>query len=144
MSALELCLLFIVTFANVFLLGIQSRNVNAGRYVAAVATSFGISIANFTFVHYAATGSLAAFAVSAAGGCCGIAAAIWFYQNVMEKRRRGTVEKLTIKVGVELDAETKANLRRVERAAELANRISPEKAYAIGQLIQQQTRIGGM
>jgi hypothetical protein len=87
MNALQLLLLFATSFGSVFLLGIQSKNVNQGRYLAAVVTSFGISVGQFTFAHAAASGSLYAFLVSAAGGCCGIASSIWFYQRFMEARR---------------------------------------------------------
>lgn len=87
MSYLELVFLFGVTLFSVFLLGVQSRNVNQGRYIAAVVTSFGISIGNFTFARYASTGSLAAFFASAVGGMAGIALSIWFYQRFMEKKK---------------------------------------------------------
>lgn len=73
-------------FVLVFLLGLQSKNVMHGRYLAAVLTSLGISVSQFIFVKYAATGSYDVFSVSAAGGCAGIAASIWFYKNVMEER----------------------------------------------------------
>lgn len=81
-------MMFFSNFFVVFLLGLQSRNVNAGRYIPAVIASVGISLANFTFIKFAATGSYVVLAVCTAGGCFGIAFSIWFYQNVMEKRRR--------------------------------------------------------
>ena len=81
--------MFVSNFVLVFLLGLQSKNVNAGRYMAAVTTSFGISVANFIFVKYAAAGSYDVFAVCAAGGCSGIAFVIWFYKHFMEKRHHG-------------------------------------------------------
>lgn len=74
------------SFFVVFLLGIQSRNVQAGRYIAAIVTSFGISISQFMFVKYAATGNLAAFFTLAIAGCCGIAASIWFYNTHLQHR----------------------------------------------------------
>lgn len=79
--------MFVSNFVLVFLLGLQSKNVNAGRYLAAVSTSLGISVANFLFVKYASKGSFDVFAVCATGGCCGIAFSIWFYQRFMEKKR---------------------------------------------------------
>lgn len=79
-------LMFAGSFILVFLLGIQSRNVVAGRYLAAIATSFGISVSNFIFVKYAATGSYDVFFVNAAGGCLGIAGSIWFYKNILERK----------------------------------------------------------
>jgi hypothetical protein len=86
-SSLDILLMFISNFFVVFLLGLQSKNVNQGRYTAAIVTSFGISSANFAFIKYAATGSYMTFAVCALGGCCGIAFSIWFYENVLESRR---------------------------------------------------------
>ena len=88
----ELCLadaaiIFAGAFTVVFLLGLQSRNVVAGRYLAAVMTSAGISLSQFLFVKYAASGSLTVLAISTLGGCLGIASAIWFYGNVMSKGR---------------------------------------------------------
>jgi K+-sensing histidine kinase KdpD len=85
----DYAVMFIGSFVLVFLLGIQSRNVVAGRYLAAVATSFGISVSNFIFVKYAATGSLDVFFVNAAGGCLGIAGSIFFYKHIIERKRHG-------------------------------------------------------
>jgi hypothetical protein len=79
--------MFWSNFAVVFLLGLQSKNVNQGHYMAAVVTSFGISVSQFVFIKYAATGSYEAFAICAAGGCCGIAFSIWFYRYFMERNR---------------------------------------------------------
>lgn len=80
--------MFWSNFFVVFLLGLQSKNVNQSRYVAAVVTSFGISVAQFIFVKYAATGSYDAFFICAAGGCSGIAFSIWFYDEVMHRHRK--------------------------------------------------------
>lgn len=85
-SPLDYCIMFIGSFTVVFLLGLQSRNVNMGRYWAAVITSAGISVSQFIFVKYASSGSYQALAVSTAGGCIGIASSIWFYRTVIEKR----------------------------------------------------------
>lgn len=85
-SLIEYLLMFAGSFVLVFLLGIQSRNVVAGRYMAAVMTSFGISVSQFIFVKYAATGSYDVFFVNAAGGCLGIAGSIWFYKHILERR----------------------------------------------------------
>lgn len=85
-ALLEYGLMFCGSFVLVFLLGIQSRNVVAGRYLAAVATSFGISISNFIFVKFAATGSIDVFFVNAVGGCLGIACSIFFYQTILERK----------------------------------------------------------
>ncbi|MFT4064288.1 hypothetical protein [Paraburkholderia sp.] len=87
MNWAQIAILFAASFGSVFLLGVQSKNVNQGRYIASVVTSFGISLGQFTFAHAAASGTLTAFLVSAAGGCSGIASSIWFYQQFMEKKR---------------------------------------------------------
>lgn len=79
--------MFAANFFVVFLLGVQSRNVNAGRYMAAVLTSAGINTSQFLFVKFASTGGWSTWAVTTIAGCTGIASAIWFYQNVMAKRK---------------------------------------------------------
>lgn len=82
----DYALMFVGSFVLVFLLGIQSRNVVAGRYLAAIITSFGISVSNFIFVKYAATGSYDVFFVNAVGGCLGIAGSILFSKRILERK----------------------------------------------------------
>lgn len=79
--------MFVSNFFVVFLLGMQSKNVQQSRYVAAIATSFGISVAQAMFVQYVAAGDITAFLVCAAGGCVGIAAAIWTHDRLLTKRK---------------------------------------------------------
>lgn len=86
-SPVDYGLMFASSFFVVFLLGIQSKNVNQSRYLAAIVTSFGISIGQFLFAKYASTGNLWAFLTCATGGCAGIAYSIWFYDNVLHHRR---------------------------------------------------------
>ena len=83
---LDCLLIFCGSFVLVFLLGIQSRNVVAERYMAAMLTSFGISVSNFIFLKYAATGALDVFFANAAGGCLGIVGSIFFYKNIIERK----------------------------------------------------------
>ncbi len=85
-AATAYLLIFCSSFVVVFLLGLQSKNVNQGRYVAAMLTSLGISVSQFVFVKYAAVGSLDVLFVSAAGGVLGIASSMWFHRHVIEKR----------------------------------------------------------
>lgn len=85
-SLIDILTMFWSNFGVVFLLGLQSKNVMHSRYVAAVVTSFGISIAQFIFVKYAATGNLTVFFVCAAGGCAGIAASILFHDKVIARK----------------------------------------------------------
>ncbi len=83
---MTLLIVFVSQFASVFLLGLQSRNVNQRRYVAAVVTSFLISISQFVFIRVAATGDVILFVSMAAGGCLGIATSIWFYDRFMQPK----------------------------------------------------------
>jgi hypothetical protein len=85
-SLFEYLIMWAASFALVFLLGIQSKNVQRSRYLAAVITSFGISVGNFTFVKYASAGTLDAFWACALGGCMGIAVSIWVSDHVLHKR----------------------------------------------------------
>lgn len=78
--------MFAASFFVVFLLGVQSKNVQQSRMFAAVVTSFGISVSQFLFVKYAATGSISAFFVMAVAGCMGIATAIWFHDTHLQKK----------------------------------------------------------
>jgi hypothetical protein len=89
LSLIDMLLIFLGNFTVVFLLGIQSRNVMAGRYFAAVLVSAGINVSNFIFVKFAASGGGLVLALSTLGGCCGIASAIWFYQNVIDRKHHG-------------------------------------------------------
>lgn len=75
------------SFIVVFLLGLQSRNVNQGRYIAAVITSAGIAVSQFYFVKIVATGTVETLLFSLIGGCAGIAFSIWFHQHVIERKR---------------------------------------------------------
>ena len=88
-NILSLCdalILFLGSFMVVFLLGIQSKNVIAGRYIAAILTSAGISVSQFIFVKYAASGSLIALSISTLGGCCGIGTSIYVYKHFIERK----------------------------------------------------------
>lgn len=80
-------LMFASSFVVVFLLGLQSRNVVAGRYLAAVVTSAGINCSQFLYTKWVSAGSWDVLAVTTAGGCSGIAFAIWFYANVMNRKK---------------------------------------------------------
>lgn len=87
-SAADVLAMLLGSFIVVFLLGLQSRNVIAGRYISAMVTSVGISGSQFIFVKYAYTGSLWVLLISSLGGCLGIASSIWVWKNIMEKGRK--------------------------------------------------------
>lgn len=73
-----------VSFINVFLLGVQTRNVAEGRYVPAFLTSLGITGAQFLFVRAAGEhGLLLVLLVSGLPGAVGIVAAIWAHKRLV-------------------------------------------------------------
>ena len=83
-------ILFGSSFAVVFLLGIQSKNVMHSRYVAAMLTSLGISAANFLFVKYASVGGSIEFFTAAVGGMLGIASSIYLYDKFTRRKAAKT------------------------------------------------------
>jgi hypothetical protein len=86
-TALSLAALWLGTFANVFLMGFQSRNVNAARYTAAAFTSFGITVAQLVFVRAAATEAPMLFLmVTGTAGPVGICASIFVSQRLFPKK----------------------------------------------------------
>lgn len=96
MELIDHFLLFSSTFANVFLLGFQSKNVMRSRYKLAAMTSLGITIAQYFFVRYAAhDGGLMFLTVSGAGGSLGIVCAIavhdWMHRKSQLKIQESTL-----------------------------------------------------
>ena len=88
MSGFDHLLLFVSTFANVFLLGFNSKNIMHSRYVLAFFTSLGITLAQYFFVRYAAEGGgLTFLMISGAGGSLGIISAIWIHDNFTSKEK---------------------------------------------------------
>ena len=85
MTYLDYGVMFSASFMLVFLLGFQSKNVQHSRYIAAIVTSFGISVANFLFVKYAVAADLVTFFVCAVGGCLGISLSIWISDRMHRK-----------------------------------------------------------
>ena len=85
---LDYAAMFASTFFVVLFLGLQSKNVMHSRYIAAMATSLGISVSQFVFTKYAAVGGTDTLAVCALGGMMGIATSIWLYDNVFKRGRR--------------------------------------------------------
>ena len=90
MSLADGLILFGSSFAVVFLLGIQSKNVMHSRYVAAMLTSLGISAANFLFVKYASVGGSIEFFTAAVGGMLGIASSIYLYDKFTRRKAAKT------------------------------------------------------
>lgn len=77
--------MYVSSFVVVFLLGLQSKNVNRSRYVAAALTSIGISLSQFVFVKYAANGSYFVLFVMALGGAMGIVTSIYVHDHHIER-----------------------------------------------------------
>ena len=82
---LNFLILFCCSYGSVLLLGLQSKIVMNSQYLAAIITSFFISVTQFMFIKFVTTGGYITFLVAALGGCCGIASAIWIYDNVFPK-----------------------------------------------------------
>ena len=80
--------LFIASFFLVGLLGLQSKNVQHSKYVAAAITSIAISVANFVFVKSVATGGFDMMFTGMVGGACGIMVAIYAHDHHLMKRKR--------------------------------------------------------
>lgn len=79
---LQLALLFIATFGNVFLLGLSSQFVRDQKIAQAFTISWGITWCQFSFARISATAvdaDLALF-VGGWGGSLGIVASILFYR----------------------------------------------------------------
>ena len=77
-------LMFLSSFVLVTLFGLQSKNVQHSRYFAAFFISIGISVSNFIFVKYAATGSFDVVFATASGGAFGIITAIYIHDKAVE------------------------------------------------------------
>lgn len=68
--------LFVSTYILVFALGLQSLNVNQGRYIAAFFTSFVIGLANLVLYKLAPNASPSEIAAFLIGGPLGIISAM--------------------------------------------------------------------
>jgi hypothetical protein len=79
-------LFFIATFAQVFLLGFQSRNVNTGQYVAASCTSFMIGAAQiFTVRTIALANPWVAFSITSVAGPSAIVSAMFVHRKLFRR-----------------------------------------------------------
>lgn len=81
-EVIDMVILFTSSFFLVGLLGLQSKNVQGSKYLAAAITSVAISVANFFFIQIIATGGLMALAVVSTGGALGVMSAIYLYDKV--------------------------------------------------------------
>lgn len=74
--------LFASAFIVVFFLGLQSLNVNGGRYRAAFVTSFGIGISNLILYKLAPSADGAEVIAYLLGGPFGIVASMYFNRRM--------------------------------------------------------------
>ena len=79
--------LFVSTFGLVFLLGLQSQNVNNGHYVGAFCTSFGISASQLVLYKLAPDADGAQLAAYIAGGPLGIISSMWAHRRIFRRGR---------------------------------------------------------
>ena len=81
-------ILFTASFFLVGLLGLQSKNVQHSRYLAAALTSMAITVANFVFVKAVTTGGLDMMFTGMVGGACGIMVAIYAHDHHLMKEEK--------------------------------------------------------
>lgn len=81
-------MLFFAAFFMVGLLGLQSKNVQHSRYLAAAMTSMGISLSNYIFVKSVAMGGIDTLLIVMVGGASGIMAAIYAHDHHLMKRSK--------------------------------------------------------
>jgi len=79
--------LFLSTLLLVFFLGLQSLNVNSGRFVAAFFTSFGIGAANLALFKLAPDAGGVEIAAYLSGGPVGIVASMWAHRRIFGRSR---------------------------------------------------------
>ena len=78
-------LLFASTFALVFFLGLQSLNVNSGRFAAAFFTSFGIGLSNLALFKLAPDATGIEIAAYLTGGPAGIISSMWAHRRIFTR-----------------------------------------------------------
>ena len=99
MSAITL---FASTFALVFLLGLQSRNVNCGQRRAAFFTSLGIGSAQLLLYKLAPDANGLEIAAYLSGGPFGIVASMWAHERFFNRK---TAVRMTLNSGITTQGE---------------------------------------
>ena len=85
---IQYIILFFASFFLVGLLGLQSKNVQHSRYLAAALTSMAISLSNFIFVKIVTTGGLDTLLISCIGGASGTMVAIYAHDHHLTKKEK--------------------------------------------------------
>lgn len=80
-----LFLLFLASFTTVLLIGVQQLNVEHRKYLRAIVTSIGISVANYLLYKILSSGDLQfyQFLVFSVGGALGIISAMWVHDHFL-------------------------------------------------------------
>lgn len=82
-------IIFLCQLCYVFLLGMQSRNVNDGQYVAAAGTSLALGVLGLTAISQVVnTASTACFLAYVAAGPIGICLAMWSHKRIYKREER--------------------------------------------------------
>jgi len=87
-SMIQYIILFISAFFMVGLLGLQSKNVQHSRYLAAALTSMAISCSNFIFVKAVSVGGYDTLLTVMVGGASGIICAIYAHDHHLMKGKK--------------------------------------------------------
>tara|TARA_B100000780_G_scaffold265543_1_gene221033 strand:+ start:785 stop:1105 length:321 start_codon:yes stop_codon:yes gene_type:complete len=83
----DFIILFAASFLLVGLLGLQSKNVQGSKYVAAAMTSIAITVANFFFIRLVVNDAgYSTLIVAGLGGALGIVSAIYLYDRANKKK----------------------------------------------------------
>jgi hypothetical protein len=78
----DMVILFSASFLLVGLLGLQSKNVQGSKYLAAAMTSVAITVANFFFIRLVVNDTgYTTLLVAGLGGALGIVSAIYLYDK---------------------------------------------------------------
>lgn len=77
--------LFGSTCGLVFFLGLQSLNVNSGRFLAAFVTSFGIGLGNLVLYKLAPDANGGEIIAYLCGGPVGIVGSMWAHRKIYHK-----------------------------------------------------------
>ncbi len=86
MPLLHAALFFVAQFALVFLMGLQSRSVNSGMFLAAAMTSVMIAAAQVTTVRAIVwSGPWEAFLIAATAGPAGIVSSMFVHRKFFKR-----------------------------------------------------------
>lgn len=80
-------IVFASTYVSVFTLGLQSLNVNQGRYWAAAATSLGIGAGHVFLYRFMPEADLLQLIGYFAGGVTGITSSMWVHARTLGRRK---------------------------------------------------------